>query len=265
MALPLPRKEMNLTARWKYSSGALHAAFDYGVDIGTPLFAVRRGRILRFRDDVRDLHPDANGQSGDPVNFLMLGIRFRKQPATVLYLHIKQDSIPDELKDGREIEAGTLIARSGHNGNSSGPHFHIAVMKGHDHTNPFAYLSGLSNSSVMPTDGLAANNVTIYPPSLVYTRPRPHPLSSGEVKLAELVFGTKDSDSVRRLQFRLNQISLVGGAELRITGDYTKPTRDELVKWQLQKAGAEPGTPLADGNVHAEQAAQLFGSRYTLV
>lgn len=265
MALPLPRKQMNLSARWKYSTGVLHAAFDYDVHIGTPLFAVRRGTVLSFRDTVPDMHPDANGKSGDPVNFLMLGVRWRKQPATVLYLHIKQHSVVERFKHGEEVDPGVMIARSGHNGNSSGPHFHIAVMLGQDHTNPFAYLTGLSNASPMPTDGIAGNNVTVYPPSLVYTRPRPHPLSSGEVRLAELVFGTKDSDSVRRLQYRLNQISLVGGAELRITGDYTRPTRDELIKWQLQKFGAAEGTLLANGNVHPDQAARLFGSRYTLV
>jgi len=259
----MAKKHLDLTAGWTYpSSGNIHAGFDYRVPIGTRLFAVRSGRILQTRDTIDNMRPEEDGKTGDPVNFIHLGITFRKRPATVLYLHVSPN-IP--VKPGDEVEAGQLIGRSGHNGHSEGPHLHITVMKGHNHENPFDYLSGLTNSSPRPTDGLAENGITIFPPSLVYKRRKPSPFASGDVIVEELKFGARDSDSVRRLQHRLNQIPLEGGAELPLTGNYLELTRDEIIKWQVQRRGEAPGTVMADGNLHPGQPRALFGKRYNLI
>lgn len=252
---------MNRTAGWLYSSGAIHAGFDYGVDIGTPVFAVRGGRILRTVDHIPNLDPASDGKSGDPPNFILQAIRYKNQPATVLYLHVSPQ-LP--VQEGDEVQAGDRIALSGHNGHSTGPHLHISVMKGHNHLAPFDYLRGLSDHTKAP-HGLASNGLTIYPPSLVYGRGQPSKLARGDVVLADLKFGTTDSDSVRRLQHRLNGIRLEGGAELPVTGNYLERTRAEVTKWQVQKRHAEPGSPQADGNVRPRQAEALFGRRFRLV
>ncbi|WP_028644124.1 M23 family metallopeptidase [Nocardioides sp. URHA0020] len=261
MALPLPKKNLNRTAGWLYRSGNIHAGFDYGVDIGTPVFAVRGGRILRTVDNIPNMAPGKAGKSGDPPNFILQAVRYRNKPATVVYLHVSPHF---SVKEGDEVRAGEQIALSGHNGHSTGPHLHISVLEGHDHLAPFDYLRSLANDTKAP-NGLASNGITIYPPSLVYGRAQPSRLATGSVVMADLVFGTMDSDSVRRLQHRLNGIHLEGGAELPVTGNYLDRTRAEVIKWQLQKRHLQPGSANADGNVHPKQAKALFGSRFTLV
>jgi hypothetical protein len=261
MALPLRKKDLNRTAGWLYSSGNIHAGYDYAVDIGTPVFAVRGGRILRTVDDIPNLKPDRDGKSGDPPNFVLQAIRYKGKPATVVYLHLSPD-IP--VKAGDEVKAGEQIALSGHNGHSTGPHLHISVIKGHDHLGPFDYLRDLEDGSKAP-HGLAPNGLTLYPPSLVYGRKHPNRLAGGDVVVADLAFGTLHSDSVRRLQHRLNKIHLDGGAELPVTGNYLEQTRSEVTKWQVQRRHATPGSPDADGNIHPAQAEVLFGKRFHLV
>jgi hypothetical protein len=76
--------------------------------------------------------------------------------------------------------------------------------------------------------------------------------------LKELTFKTGGSDTVRRLQHRLNGIKLEHGANLLVNGNYNKKTRDEVIKWQVQKRNAKSGTAEANGNVSPEQAAILF-------
>jgi peptidase M23-like protein len=254
---------MHLTAGWTYSSGAIHAGYDYGVDIGTLVFAVRHGHILRIVDNIRNMDPGDDGKSGDPPNFILQGIMYKGDPATVVYLHVSPNVL---VKEGEEVEAGQQIARSGHNGHSTGPHLHISVMKGHNHTNPFDYLDGLTDASPRPRPGgLASNGITIFPPRLVFAREKLNEMASGTIVLEDLTFGTKNSDSVRRLQHRLNRIHLEGGTELPVTGNYLDMTRDEVKKWQVQKRHAETGTAMANGNLHPKQARALFGKRFTLV
>jgi hypothetical protein len=263
MNMPLARKNMNLTAGWLYSSGAIHAGFDYGVQIGTPVFAVRDGHILKTVDNIPNLDPHAEGHSGDPPNFILQGIMYKHEAATVVYLHVSPNVL---VKEGDEIQAGQQIALSGHNGHSTGPHLHVSVLKGHDHLGPFDYLQELADNSAPPRPGgLASNGITIFPPRLVYSREQPNELAGGTIVLEDLKFGTMDSDSVRRLQHRLNGIHLEDGTELPVTGNYLDMTRAEVTKWQVQKRHAEPGTVMANGNLHPKQAQILFGQRFNLV
>jgi hypothetical protein len=259
MSDPLPHKNMILTTQWLYSKGGKHAGFDYSVKIGTPLFAVRAGKILRVVDHIDNLPPDVDGAPLTDPNFIMLGITYKGEPVTVLYLHVSPN-VP--VKVGDRVEDGQLIGKSGHNGHSEGPHLHISVMKGHNHVNPFDYLNGIQDNSKAP-HGVASNGITIFPPSLVYS---PGPWARGKVRLASLVPGNTDSKSVRRLQFRLNEISLEGGAELDVTGNYNKATRAEVQKWQVQRLNANPELPKGDGVLDRAQAKVFFKSpRYTLV
>jgi hypothetical protein len=258
---PLARKHMNLTAKWLYSSGAIHAGYDYGVDIGTPVFAVRNGRILKVVDNIQNMAADQAGQSGDPPNFIIQGFTYNKEPACIVYLHISPN-VP--VSEGDEVSAGQQIALSGHNGHSTGPHLHISTMKGH-HFGPFDYLDNLADNSSAP-NGLAPNGISIYPPSKVFPRQAVHELARpAGIVLEEMKFGTKNSDTVRRLQHRLNGIPLVGGAELPVTGNYLDMTRAEVQKWQIQKRKAKEGTEMADGNLHPKQARIMFGKRFTFV
>ena len=247
---------------WRYpTSHNLHAAFDYGVPIHTPVFAVRAGKILKVVDSIPNLGVQENGESGDPPNFILQGIKYKGAKATVIYVHL---SPRVRVREGDHVEEGQLIALSGHNGHSEGPHLHISAVTG-DATRPFRELDSLASDATRPTDGLAANGFTIYPPSRAYGRQKFNELDSGDIVLRDLKFGTRESDTVRRLQHRLNGIRLGGGSELRLSGHYNQKTRNEVIKWQVQKRHAEPDRAEANGEVSPEQAPILFpGQRFRI-
>src|SRR5690349_19660272 len=90
MGRPLSRKDMPSKPRagWRYGDGALHAAFDYTVDIGTPVFAVREGTIVAVSDSIPNLPVGVKGKSGDKANFILHRIKYKGGHATVCYAHL---------------------------------------------------------------------------------------------------------------------------------------------------------------------------------
>ena len=251
----MSKENLHLFTEWLYSDGRIHAGFDYPTIIGTQVYAVRAGRILKAVGSNPNLGVAEDGTSKTPLNFVLLGITYKHKPATVVYLHVSPN-LP--VRTGDEVDAGDLIALSGHNGHSGGPHLHVSALKGHGSLEPFHYLDGLKNNSKPPTDGVASNNITIYPPRLVYGKEGPSKLDGGDVVMADLHLGTRDSDSVRRLQRVLNRMPRKHGRHLKVTGDYRAATRDEVRKWQVHVRHNDPSSPLADGNVHRNQAKILF-------
>jgi hypothetical protein len=255
MALPMSKQHMQLGTEWLYKDKTIHAGYDFGVDMHTPVFAVRAGRILKKVDTIENLGVNEDGEKGDDPNYVLLGITYKGKPATVVYLHVSPH-LP--VKEGDEVDAGDLIALSGHNGHSTGPHLHISALTGHNRLGPFDYLDDLKDNSKPPADGVASNGFTIYPPRLVYGRERPGKLDGGDVVVDELQIGTRNSDSVRKLQHVLNRIPLKGGVHLEVTGDYRAKTRDQVKRWQVQVRHQQPGSAKANGNVGPRQAELLF-------
>ncbi len=81
----------------------------------------------------------------------------------------------------------------------------------------------------------------------------------GDVYVAKLSYGSSDSDSVRMLQQRLNEVR---GLSLPISGNYLGDTQAAARDWQLSIGDSGAG---ADGNIGPRQAAALFpGHRYTV-
>jgi hypothetical protein len=78
----------------------------------------------------------------------------------------------------------------------------------------------------------------------------------GPVYLSKLVYGQRDSDSVRRLQLHLNGHPLQGGETLQVTGNYLDETDEEVRLCQAQHSygSDDPG----QSNVGPAQAAHLF-------
>lgn len=136
---------------YRYSDGRLHAAHDYLCPMGTPLLAVRSGIILACHDG--EVDSPAHRWPGMPSNWVLLGYRNALgQKRTVFYQHLRRGSV--KVRPGQKVAAGDLIARSGNSGNSTGPHLHLAAMKGW-RMDRYAYL---------------ARAVGIYPPSLVWKK-----------------------------------------------------------------------------------------------
>jgi murein DD-endopeptidase MepM/ murein hydrolase activator NlpD len=264
VALPLSENLMKIGTTWRYSKGGLHAAIDYRVNTGTPVFAVANGTILACNDGVTNVPKQV---SGAPSNWVLLGMKHDGRPVSVLFQHLSPGI---NVSQGQKVKAGDHLGDSGSSGNATGPHLHLAAMTGHrDEAGRFAYLHNIGAKEGAPTDGLASNEICIFPPSLVFDKVTAvtkvaDRFASGPVFVNKLRFGTMDSDSVRRLQHQLNQIPLTDGKKLKISGDYGLDTQAEVMKWQIQKDACAPGSPGADGNVGPKQAVKLFGPQFTV-
>lgn len=117
-----------ISARKYYSSGALHAAYDYALPLNTPLYAVRNGVILAASDGVKNNKPGEAIYSGKPSNWIVLGYVNKKgKKRSVYYQHMSPGL---KVKTGQRVRAGQLLGYSGNTGNSSGPHLHFAAWKG---------------------------------------------------------------------------------------------------------------------------------------
>ncbi|TDD45016.1 M23 family metallopeptidase [Kribbella antibiotica] len=267
MAQPLPAGKLTVGTRWRYSQGGLHAAFDYPVELGTPVFAVAAGVVLDCNDGVTN-KPKPN-VVGAPSNWVLLGITHAGRKASVLYQHLSPGI---NVTKGQKVAAGHQLGESGSSGNATGPHLHLAAMWGHrDRGSRYDYLKGIGSKEGVPSDGTASNEICIFPPSLVYGPGSARTLvsqatvlASGLVFVDKLRFGTSNSDSVKRLQFVLNRIKLKDGRNLKISGNYDIDTLNEATKWQLQKDGCLPGSVGADGNIGLKQARKLFAAPYTV-
>jgi len=84
----------------------------------------------------------------------------------------------------------------------------------------------------------------------------PASVSHGPVYLSKLVYGQKDSDSVKRLQLHLNGHPLQGGHTLEISGNYLDGTDGEVRLCQSQHGFGND--PAEASSVGPKQAAHLF-------
>jgi murein DD-endopeptidase MepM/ murein hydrolase activator NlpD len=145
-----PVKNLNqyaLTAGWRYSSGTLHAAHDYAMPRGTPIFAIADGVIGESNDGVSNNPPGYNPGSGAPSNYVLLWTEWRGKPISVYYQHLSPGL---KVRTGQRVRAGERLGESGNTGNSSGDHLHLAAMFGHT-TNQYLYLVDLTECIFPPT------------------------------------------------------------------------------------------------------------------
>lgn len=94
----------------------------YAVDIampeGTPIVAARPGVVVKIEND-------QSGRGDNPAgNF----VRILHDDGTMgVYLHLMKGSV--SVREGQRVETGSLLARSGNTGNSTGPHLHFVVQR----------------------------------------------------------------------------------------------------------------------------------------
>jgi len=105
-------------------------ADDIGANIGTPIYAMRSGKVIAIRQDVPDMNQPAGPNNQFNVNYLVIehDQDVRHQSGNYyrsLYLHIKQNSA--QVKVGDRVQAGQRIASTGFNGYATNPHLHVDV------------------------------------------------------------------------------------------------------------------------------------------
>lgn len=99
----------------------------YAVDIampeGTPIVAARGGTVLEVRNNQSGRQPSPAGNQ----------VRIRHDDGTHgAYLHLQRGSV--RVAPGDRVATGTLLAKSGNTGRSTGPHLHFVVQQETDGT-----------------------------------------------------------------------------------------------------------------------------------
>lgn len=108
--LQRPVKSGVITATMYYSSGTYHGALDYGVPVGTEVYAAAEGVVL-----------SATWRSGGLGNCVIL------QHANGMRTYYGHGNGNFYVRQGDVVAKGQLIMLSGNTGNSSGPHLHFEV------------------------------------------------------------------------------------------------------------------------------------------
>lgn len=93
-------------------------ALDIAMPEGTPIVAARAGVVIKIENNQRGRGPHPSG------NY----VRIRHADGSMgVYLHLLHGSVL--VSAGQRLEQGSLLARSGNTGNSTGPHLHFVVQR----------------------------------------------------------------------------------------------------------------------------------------
>lgn len=209
------------------SSGkGVHTGVDFPCPEGTSIYAPIAGQI-RHRSYGSAFGNHQFAISPDPGQPFAEG--------EVFFAHTKT-----RLNDGAVVKIGDFIGYVGNEGNSTGPHLHMEYHKD---------TKGSWSCSVHDDPQPVLDHAAIEP---------------GNVYLSKLVYGQKDSDSVKRLQVALNEHPLEGGQSLPISGNYLSETDEEVRLCQKQHGfGSDP---VNGSSVGPKQAEHLFaGTGNTVV
>jgi murein DD-endopeptidase MepM/ murein hydrolase activator NlpD len=129
--------------------GRMEYAYDLATSIGTPVYAMRAGRVI----GVQDRYPDTGGGAENISKFNYVLVEHDGGYRSA-YLHLQQgfrDQV--QIKAGDTVEIGQLIGYSGNSGWSSGPHLHVELQEPGDaysfgQTVPFAIAGACGPGSI---------------------------------------------------------------------------------------------------------------------
>lgn len=123
-----PVNSNNITARMYYSSGAYHGAVDFGVSVGTPVYAAADGVVVT-----------ATWGGSDSYGYYVKIKHYNG--LYTLYAHASSLAV----KVGQVVKQGQVIMYSGNTGKTSGPHLHFEVR-----TSPGGYKNRVNPLNYLP-------------------------------------------------------------------------------------------------------------------
>jgi hypothetical protein len=137
-----------ITAKWSYSSGKKHRAYDISMPIGTPMTAGVKGVVADCNDGVENNRDGYNPGSGAPSNWILIHTTYKGEPCSILLQHLNKGL---KVSKGSPVKSDSLICESGNTGNSTGPHLHLAVSVGHvSGAQRYKYLNGPESGCIFP-------------------------------------------------------------------------------------------------------------------
>lgn len=111
-----------VTSGYGMRSAGMHKGIDFGVPVGTPIYAAASGYVKKA----------SSGYNGGFGNMVVIG----HSQYDTLYAHMSRIA----TTTGAYVEKGQVIGYSGNTGRSTGPHLHFEVRVGGKPVNPTSYL-----------------------------------------------------------------------------------------------------------------------------
>lgn len=119
-----------------------HNGVDWASAIGTPVYAIDKGRVIFAGPSTIKL---ANGEPGGGGYIVRVRHKVNGDWITATYMHLRKNSI--KVKKGQIVLEGDLLAETGNTGASTGPHLHFEIQRGKNYvytTNGTRYLEPIS-------------------------------------------------------------------------------------------------------------------------
>jgi murein DD-endopeptidase MepM/ murein hydrolase activator NlpD len=105
-------------------------ADDIAIEVGADIQAMRGGKVIAVRQEFADALKGPAGGNDNTVNYIVIEHDQDVRHASgnfyrSLYLHVMKNSVL--VRVGDRVSAGQIIAKTGNNGTSTGPHLHVDV------------------------------------------------------------------------------------------------------------------------------------------
>jgi murein DD-endopeptidase MepM/ murein hydrolase activator NlpD len=124
-----PLKQGRVSSQYGPRGRRVHKGMDIAANIGTPVFAVEAGTVVRSK------YVRGYGNLVELKHSDMYGTRYGHNSKNI-------------VKKGQYVEKGEVIALSGNTGRSTGPHVHFEVRQSGVAINPFKYLGAMEHFSL---------------------------------------------------------------------------------------------------------------------
>ena len=135
-------------------NGASAYSYDFGMPIGTPILAARRGRVVEVHDGYTK--SGVSPEFLDKANAITI---LHADGTFATYAHLDPGA---GVRSGMLVNVGEVIGRSGDTGFSTGPHLHFSVWKATPtgaRTLPIRFYSPRARAGFVPEEGVS------YPPT----------------------------------------------------------------------------------------------------
>ena len=141
MVWPTDELKVSSGYGWRSSPCNLCSSDHKGIDFvpgrGAPVYATMDGIISRI---------DYGGSFGQHVYIQHIAVINNKtENWQTIYAHLEIDSIPEGIRVGGIVKAGTVIGSVGNTGTSTGPHLHFEILVEGEHVDPEKYLKMYAN------------------------------------------------------------------------------------------------------------------------